>query len=371
LRVFTRIRKEFPELNEIVYLNSAAISLMPIRAKVALSGCLKERQYNGELRTKLRMEREISTRKKIAQLINASYKEICLVSNTSEGLNIVAQGLDLKKGDNVVLTEVEFPGNVIPWLNLVKNGVEIKKARAKYGKDPTENIFEAIDKRTKVLTISFVGWIDGFKFNLEEIGNFCHNKNIVFVVDAIQGTGSMKLDVNASKISFLASGGFKWLLSPNGTGFIYVNKNILPNICPKYVGYLSQVYDPDAFDFRIRLKKDASRFRIGSISDNGIAAMEKSVELILEVGIENIQGHILSLCNYAVEGLANKGYTIISELNSEKRSGILTFVGKKIKEKYINLIKKKIIVALRNDWIRLSPHIYNNQDDIEKMLIEL
>lgn len=369
--VSTRIKEEFPELIDTVYLNTAATSLMPLCARIAIEECLKDRAFKGEKRISLRQERETELRKKIADLINASHRDICMISSTTEGLNIIAQGLSLKKGDNIVLSEVEFLGNVLPWQNLNKEGVELKIAKAEYGLDPTENIFAAVDKRTRVLTLSFVGWIDGFKFNLEEIGKFCQDRNIVFVVDAIQGIGSMKLDVKASKISFLASGAFKWLLSPSGVAFIYINKDIMPEMDLKYLGYLSQVTEPDAFDFKIKFKEDASRFRLGSISDIGIAAMDKSLELILKIGIENIQDHILSLWNYAAERLIKKGYKIISDFNLDNRSGILTFDGDKIKHKYENLIKENIIVSLRKGWIRISPHLYNNQDDIEKMLAKL
>jgi selenocysteine lyase/cysteine desulfurase len=362
------LRKEFPELDHIVHLNSATISLMPSVAKTAVAEALIDREFSSEERTKIRMAREFETRKKIAELINAHPDEICLVSNTTEGLNIIAQGLDLSDGDTIVLTEKEFPGNVLPWLNLERKGVRIKRVVSDYGEDPSDSILASIDDKTRVVTVSYVGWIDGFKLNLEKVGEYCHERNIVFVVDAIQGIGVLDLDVKSSHISFLSCGGQKWLMSPNGTGFIFVHKNLLPQINMRYLGYLSLVNDLEAFDFRINIKTDATRFRLGSISDIGIAAMEKSLGLILRAGIKNIQNHVIDLNRYAAEMILSKEYCIVSNLFPENMSGILTFRGRNIIDKYNELIQRGIIVSLRNRWIRTSAHLYNNRDDIDQLL---
>jgi len=362
------VRKEFPELRDITYINNAAVSLMPLGSRNAMTNSLKDRSLTGEKRTDLRNQRELNVRTKLARLVNASVDEICMVSNTSEGLNIIARGLDLREGDNVVLADCEFPGNVLPWLNLQKTGVGVKVVRTQYGEDPTDNILSTVDENTKVVTVSFVEWIDGFKFNLEEIGRFCAQRDILFVVDAIQGAGALKLDVKSARISFLSAGGFKWLLSPNGTGFIYVAKKIRDRIDLTYLSYLSITDSPMEFNFDFTLRDDATRFRLGSISDTGIAAMEKSLDLILEAGIEGIENHILFLTGYAAENLEKKGYNVLSNMGPEHRSGILTFGGRDIRKKYDELLAHDIIVSFRKEWIRISPHFYNNEDDINKLL---
>jgi selenocysteine lyase/cysteine desulfurase len=366
------IRKEFPELDRVVHLNSAALSLMPECSKKAIFQALIDREFTTEKRTETRLGRDLEARKKIARLINARAEDICLITNTSEGLNIMAQGLALHAGDNVVLAETEFCGNIVPWLNLEKKGVHVIRATSEYGKDPTANILAAVDGNTRVVTVSFVGWIDGFRINVAKIGKYCNERNIIFVVDAIQGIGAIGLDVASSQISFLSCGGQKWMMSPNGTGFLFVRKNVLPLISQKYLSYLSIVNNTDnSYDFTVQLNRDATRFRIGSISDIGIAAMEKSVSLILTAGIKNIQDHIIGLNRYAGEQLAEKGYTLVSDINPENMSGILSFRGEKTCETYNQLIRKGIIVSLRNGWIRISPHLYNNIEDIDKMLAAL
>jgi len=180
------LRNEFPELKDIVYLNNAAISLMPIRSRKALIESLKERKYPREKRMEIRNKRERRTREKIGKLINASYQDICLVSNTSEGLNIIAQGMNLKEKENVVIVKHGFPGNSLPWLNLKKKGVTVKIVDSEYGEDATAKILAAVNDATKVLSISFVEWIDGFKYDLDVLGDFCNKNGIAFVVDSIQ-----------------------------------------------------------------------------------------------------------------------------------------------------------------------------------------
>ena len=368
MSIDTKIRCEFPDMKKYVHLNSAAMSLMPREAVEAVRKTADDRVFTTEKRTEIRQGRSDKARNKIAKLIHAPEEDICMVTNTSEGINIVAQGLGLGEKDNIIITDKEFAGNVLAWMNLEKNGAKIKKVKTEYGKDPINDIMAAVDSDTKVVTISFVGWIDGFKQDIKKLGEFCKERNIVFVVDAIQGIGAMGIDVMSSCVSFLSCGGYKWLMSPNGTGFIYVNKELLPQLESKYISYLSVVKDPGRFDFKIELKKDVTRFCLGSINDSGIAAMEKSLDLIVNTGIQNIQRHIGELNRYATERIQDKGYKIISNLTPEHMSGILTFRGKNIKNKYEELIKRNIIVSLRNGWIRISPHLYNNQEDIDQLL---
>ena len=168
------VRREFPELKNIVYLNSAAVGLIPLCSREALvEQPKKEREYSGEKRMGIRDERERLTREKIAKLLNASREEICLVSNTSEGLNIIAQGLDLREKDNVVIAKHGFPGNAVPWLNLGKKGVSLKIVESGYGENATAKMLAAVDQNTRVLALSFVEWIDGFRYDLQMIGDFC------------------------------------------------------------------------------------------------------------------------------------------------------------------------------------------------------
>ncbi len=372
LKNIKEIRKEFPELERIVHLNSAALSLIPERSKQALIASLSDRELTSEERTVLRSRREAEARRKIAGLINAPAEDICMVTNTSEGMNIMAQGLDFQAGDNIVLSETEFSGNIVPWLNLEKKGIRVKRACTEYGQDPVEKILAEIDDRTRLVTLSFVGWIDGFRSDVASLGAVCRERDIVFVVDGIQGVGAMALDVAASNISFMSCGGQKWLMSPNGTGFIYVAKDLLPRIDQRYLGYLSLDDECDnKFSFVLDLKTGAARFQIGAINDKGIAAMERSLSLILETGIADIQEHLIGLNRYAGERLQDRGYTLISSTDPARMSSILSFRGRDTRTAYDRLIRKGIIVSLRNGWIRVAPHFYNTEEDIDRLLAAL
>jgi len=164
-------------------------------------------------------------------------------------------------------------------------------------------------------------------------------------------SGSEKLDVQSSRISFLSNGGFKWLMSSNGTGFIYVDKNMLPEMDMKYLGYLSLAKGPMNFDYDLTLKEGAQKFRLGSINDTGIAAMERSLDLILDLGIEKIQNHILDVIQYASERVKSKRYDILSDFPDENRSGILFFGSKRSEELNKKMIEKNIIVSYRKNGL--------------------
>jgi selenocysteine lyase/cysteine desulfurase len=362
------IRDEFPELKSVAYLNNGAISLMPLRSREAMTACLAERSYTGERRMGLRDEREWATRAKIARLINASAEDICLVGNTSDGLNIAARGLPLKEGDQILILRHGFPGNAVPWLSLEARGISVKVVESCFGEDATDRLLAAVDEKTRVLALSFVEWVDGFRYNLERVGEFCRLREIFFVVDSIQGVGAMKLDVKAAAISFLSNGGPKWLMAPNGTGFIYVNKELLPRLAPGGLGYLGLVKGPMDFDYELTPRADASRLKAGTPNDLGIAAMERSLDLILETGIGKIQERILGLVARAAEGLKAKGYAILGDFGNNYRSGIISFEGPDIRGLYEKLAREQVIVALRKKWIRVSPHFFNDEEDIDRML---
>lgn len=362
------LRNEFPGTGEYVHLNSAAMSLMSRAAQSAALETYKERAYTSGIRTDIRESRMDRVRSLIGELIHASPDDICLVSNTSEGLNIIAQGMRLSEGDNVVIGSTEYYGNALPWLNREKDGIRVKKVEIEYGKDPFDRVAAALDERTRVLAVSFVGWIDGFRHDLGRLGLLCRDKGILFIVDAVQGVGAMDIDVTASHVSFLACGGYKWLMSPTGTGFIYVNRNLLPKLDSRFIGHLSVATAGDRFKFEIDLRKDVSRFRLGAINDSGIAAMEKSLEMIVSIGIRNIQNHIIDLNVYASDMLKKKGYTVVTLTKPCSMSGILTFRGEDNPGLYRKMEENKITVSLRNQWIRISPHLYNTGDDIDRML---
>jgi len=334
---------------------------------------LSHRSIPGEERIKLRQQTELETRKKIARLLNASWEEITIVTNTSEGLNIIAQGVPFKEGDNIVVPDNEFPANLIPWLHLKESKrIEVRLVPSRGGFVFFDDIKEKVNDRTRLLALSHVGWVEGFSTPLQQIGEFCHERGIIFVVDAIQSVGALGVDVKKCKVSALTAGGYKWLLSPCGTGFLYVDRELLSSIKPTYLSYLSISTEPEDFSFQMDIRPDASRFKLGSINDVGIAAMDKSLELILYLGIEQIESYLFRLTDFLAEGLQKKGYRIISHLDPAHRSSILTFEAKgNAAELYQKLLNNQIIASLRRGWLRVSPHFYNSEEDIAHLLEHL
>ena len=368
-----QVRRQFPELAVITYLNNAAQSLIPIQSRQAMIDTLSHRSLPGEERIRLRQQTELETRQKIARLLNASWEEITMVTNTSEGLNIIAQGAPLKAGDNIVVPHNEFPANLLPWLHLKENkGVEVRLVPSRGGFVFLDDIKQHVNARTRLLAISHVGWIDGFRHPLQQLGEFCHQRGIIFVVDAIQSAGALSIDVKRCKVSALTAGGYKWLLSPCGSGFLYVDRELLSSIKPTYLSYLSISTEPEDFRFQMDLRPDASRFKLGSINDAGIGAMDKSLELILYLGVEEIEGYLLRLTDFLAEELQRRGYRIVSHTDHSHRSSILTFEAKgDAAELYQKLVNKQIIVSLRRGWLRVSPHFYNSEEDIARLLESL
>ncbi|TKJ30636.1 hypothetical protein CEE39_08095 [bacterium (candidate division B38) B3_B38] len=368
-----QVRRQFPELSAVTYLNNAAQSLIPIQSRQALLDSLSHRSMVCEERIRLRQLTELKTRKNIARLLNGSWEEIVMVTNTSEGLNIIAQGASLKEGDNIVVPDNEFPANLLPWLHLKESkGVEMRLVPSRGGFVFLDDIKKYVNARTRLLALSHVGWVDGFRHTLQEIGEFCQRRGIIFVVDAIQSVGALNIDVKECKVSALTAGGYKWLLSPCGTGFLYIDQELLSSIKPTYLSYLSISTEPEDFQFQIDLRPDASRFKLGSINDMGIGAMEKSLELILYLGMEQIESYLLSLTDLLAEGLQKKGHRIVSHLDPAHRSSILTFEAKgDAVEIYNRLQDHQVIVSLRRGWLRVSPHFYNSEEDIARLLEHL
>jgi cysteine desulfurase/selenocysteine lyase len=367
-----KYRKEFPFTKEIVFFNHASFGPMPQRSWKAT-----EDYYRG-LRLKKMPDDDIEAfqrldniRALIANMIKAKPEEIAFCPNTSYGLNVAGWGLDLKRGDKIVLSDVEFPANIYPWTNLKQNGVEIKFIPSKNKCFDIDNFVRAIDKRTKVLSISFVQYFNGFKNDLETIGKICEENDIFLVVDGIQGIGTVNLDVKKCKIDFLSCGGQKWLLSSLGTGFFYLSSFAKRKVKPSFFGWLGVDWGcnwTDLLKFNLKPFPSARRFEIGTHPYSLIWTMHSSLQLLLEVGIKNIEKHNLELLDLLIDYLKDSPYQIKSPLEPLYRSSIFSFSGKNIKGLYEKLMKNKILVSFREGAIRVSPHFYNTKEEMDKFI---
>lgn len=366
------IREEFPITRNYNFQNHAAVA--PVSRRAAEAG----KQYFDLSRDNCYLgsgfyRRADEVRHLAARLINANTDEVTFVKNTSEGISMVANGLAWKSGDNVVTSNVEFPSNMYPWMNLQSRGVQVRMVMEESGRIPIERLIEAIDSRTRIVAISSVQFASGFRSDLETLGKFCVKKGVFLCVDAIQSLGAMPIDVKAMHIDFLSADGHKWLCAPEGVGIFYVSKPIQGHLRPSCVGWLS-VKNPHQFDhFEFEFADDIRRFDSGAYNLPGVFAMGAAIELALEIGIENICKRLLFLTDRMVEGLRDKGYRVFSSRERPEASAIVAFSSDVHNHDEIQRhlqAEHRLVVAVRKGKLRASPHYYTSPKEIDQ-LVEL
>lgn len=360
-------RDEFPITKNYVFFNHAGVAPVPLRTKNAVEKFIKEALEVGLGNYTGWMDRVEEIRRSCAKLINAQKEEIAFIKNTSHGLSLVAEGIEWKEGDNLLVYEKEFPSNVYPWLNLQRKGVEIKFIPSRDGKILIEDIERLTDSKTKLLTISSVQFANGFKLDLKRVGELCRRKGIFLCVDAIQSLGVIPMNVEEFQVDFLAADGHKWLLSTEGTGIFYCRKALVEKLNPPLIGWKStqHEYDFDHIDFR--LKNNALRFEEGSLNIGGIYALGASVDLLLEVGIHRIEARVLELGDLIIRGAEKRKFKITTPRGREERGGIVSIAGDfspiVVRDKLREL---GIIVNVRGGAMRISPHFYNIEEEVQR-----
>lgn len=357
---FESLRNLFPIVNKFLYFNAASLSPYCYPVIDSMRKFELERAIYGSLCFDKWSQEVEDCRKLAAKICRAKESEIAFVKNTSEGVNLVALIIDWEKGDNVVVSDLDFPANIYPFLNLRRKGVEIKYVRNVGGKLLPEELEREIDDNTKLVSISSVMYGNGFRVDLNEIGKICVEKGVLLHVDATQSLGVFEMDVKSYNIDFLSAGGYKWLLSPLGSGIFYIKEELIDD--PPILGWLS-VKDYKAMNiYRYELKDSASRFEIGNMDISAIIGMKSALELIFSIGLKKIQKRVLDLATSLLEGLEK--FELLSSFERKNRSGIIS-IKNNLNEKY--LLNKGVIASFR-EYIRFSPHIYNSEEDISKLL---
>jgi cysteine desulfurase/selenocysteine lyase len=367
-----QIRSEFPITRKYAYFDNAAVSPLPTRVVETARRVLEEK-CEGDLHWESWESIAEETRKSIAVLIGASADEIALVHSTSEGVSIVANGLSYEKGSNIVTCDMEFPSNLFPWQALAKRqGLELRVIRNRDGFLRMEDFVQAIDQKTRVVAVSHVQYANGFRINLKELSKIAHENSAYLATDAVQAVGGMPVSVSELGVDFLETSGYKWLLSPISTGFLYVRRALFEELWPTIVGYRS---DEELMEFRFRelsFAHTARRYEAGQLNFLGFAGMKESVALLQEVGLDNIWARIISLVDRLVEGLKrNANVKVRSYLEPEFRSGIVNLACQKPESLVKRLQEHGIIISVRGGGLRISPHLYNTEGEVDKLLSEL
>ena len=372
LKTFSgRWRAEFPVTKSYIYMNHAGVAPISSRVRDAMMGFVEDATVNGAVNVETWVETAEMCRSVAAQLINADSTEIAFMKNTTQGILIAANGIDWREGDNVVTTAVEFPANVYPWWSLKERyGVETRMAPEREGRIHLDDIVAAIDERTRVVTISHVEFASGYRNDIKTLGKICRERDIWFVVDAIQSLGAIEVDVKSSYVDILAADGHKWLLAPEGAAIFYCADEKRERLINTNVGWSSVVNPRDFLNYDLTQKPDATRFEEGSYNSVGLYGLNAAIELLLEVGVSTIETHILQLTRGLIEGLESKGYRVITPKADSERAGIVVFESDQHTptELYELLHEQKIITAERGSGLRVSPHFYNTESEITHLL---
>lgn len=305
-------------------------------------------------------------RERLAALIGADVARVEFAPNTSYGINVLAQGLDWREGDRVAVPACEFPANVMPWKALAPRGVAVDLIPHHRGTFTLEDVEAALTARTRVLAVSWVQFLSGFRCDLGALGELCRTRGVLLAVDAIQGLGALRLDVRQTPVDFLASGAHKWLMGLPGTGFIYLTEDLQERLSPTW-GWLNKPVDfDDLLDFSMDLHADARRFRLGTLDLAGIAALEAALELYFDAGIEACQRQILMLARLAADGLAALGLRRYGSDDPAHASGIVSVDHPQPQGLLERLEAEGVRASVRNGRLRLAPSWYNAVEEVER-----
>lgn len=364
------LREHFPVTRNFNFQNHAAVAPLCKPAADAVQRYLAATSQNGYVDGGFYKHVE-KARQSAARLINANPDEVTFIKNTTEGLNFVANGLTWKKGDNVVTARAEFPSNLYPWLNLESRGVRVRTVVEEGGRIPIDSLIDAIDSRTRLVAISSVQFASGYRTDLATLGEHCVNKGVFLCADAIQSLGVMPIDVKGMHIDFLASGAHKWLCGPEGIGIFYVSKELQGHLHPSCVGWASVKnpldFDRSRFDFDDSIK----RFDSGTFNMPGIFGLGGSLEMLLDIGIDKICKRVLFLTDRLADGVRDKGYRVFSSRERPEASSVLAFSSDVHDHSAIQRhlqSEHRLVIAVRRDKLRASPHFYNTEKEIDQLI---
>jgi cysteine desulfurase/selenocysteine lyase len=367
---FARVRRLFPVTRKYVYLHHAGVSPLSVMVAEAIRKQVAEQVTFGVEAEDLWERRAEIARRQAAKLLHAEPSEIAFVTNTSQGLNLFARGISWKSGDSVVLPRVEFPANVYPWLALEQYGVRMKFVPERDGRILLEDIERAIDRRTRIVAISFVEFSSGYRNNMEELGRLCKKRGVYLVVDAIQGIGALDLDVKRCHISALSCGGHKWLLAPQGTGIFYCSPKVISKVDHPMPGWMSVVGWEDFYEFKYKLFPDSRRYEAAQKNFLGITGLLEALKMINGLRITDIEKRILSITDHLCDLLWGRGFRIFSPRGEGEKSGIVSFYPGRHKAESLSrkLLKQGFVTSARQGRIRAAPHFYNTHEEMERFV---
>jgi selenocysteine lyase/cysteine desulfurase len=364
------IRKLFPVTEDYVFFDNAAVAPISTRVRDAITAQVEEHARLGDVAAINWNATIARTRRAAAGLLGCTSAEIAFVKNTSEGLSYVINGFPFQDGDNVVSCRGEYPATIYPWL---AKGIELRLAEYEGSRIPPENIFKLVDERTRMICISFVQYASGFRMDIARIGAFCRERDIFFLVDAIQGLGAIDFPVRQWNVDAASADAHKWLLGPEGIGLLFIAKERLPLIKPTEIGWMNVKGHSryDVIDYT--LKEDARKFEIGSFTTSAVYGLGAAIQLLEDVGIDAIEARLHRLTDYLCKKLRAKGYSVYSSREGDDWSGIVSFHKNGIDLGHVQkeLFARRIVLSFREGRLRASPHYYNAEEEVDGLIESL
>jgi len=359
------LRSLFPVTEQHIFLNHAAIAPLSTKAADAMAAHVRDVATEASHGYPRWLKQINKVRKLAATLIGAGVDDIAFVGNTSSGLATIAESFPWQQGDAVMFAVPDYPANVYPWMHLKERGVQLCPVSRQNGRIEPEQLEAAWTPNVRMLALSSVDYATGFAVDLPAIGRWCAQRDIRFAVDAIQSLGIMPLDVKECGIHFLAAGAQKWLLGPMGIGLLYLEPGQRARLRPPLVGWKS-VVEPENFQLNFELREDAARFEPGTLNLPGIYGVGAALELLLDIGVENIRDRVFGLIDQLAGHCTELGLASPTPIEGGHRSGIYSVEVPEPERSYQTLMEAGVFHSLRDGKLRFSPHFYNTDEEIDR-----
>lgn len=366
------LRALFPITQRAIYFNHAAISPPPITTIRAVEAQLRDVHENGSANFRSWLAVKENARELLAKLLGARPEQVAFMRNTSDSLSTVANGIGWKPGDNIVTFSREFPSNIYPWLRVRDAfGVELRMCEEREGRIDVSELESLIDHKTRVVAISQVQYASGFRMDLERLGRAARRHDALFVVDAIQALGVVPTDVEAELIDVAAGASHKWLLAPEGVGYLYLSDRARERIQPTLVGWISVPNPEDYFNYEQGWNRGTLAWETGTAPMALVHGFNASLELLSRSGVQNIARYLEELTDYLCERLRGKKYEVVSSRVPGEKSHIVCIRhldGLSDMSLYHHLMIRDIVTAPRGDRLRIAPHFYNTTTEVDQFV---
>lgn len=362
-------REDMPFLAEYKFFNHAAIAPVSLSVKKAIVKAADIQVFTRAVSSNEVDKEYLDCRKAISQLVGAHPERVAFIQNTSIGMSIVALGLNLKSGQNVVVPDMEFPSNFLPWIQLEQQGIEIRRVATVDGKITADLLKNAIDRNTCAVALSHVQFYNGYRVALEPIADLCQKYDALLVVDGTQSIGAIELDVETSGVDVLVVASHKWLMGPVGTGFMSFSARAFDRIQPKLIGWLS-VKDPFIFSRTLDFAENGQRFEPGSENLIGLYGLAQRIRDINTLKIKRIEDRLSYLVGHLIESAQSAGLVWENDFGLAHRSGLVFINSERAKEiaLYDAFSDNRIITSIRSGGVRISPHYHNTVDEIDYLI---